>query len=135
MIRLLLADDHSAVREGLRQLFAYAPDMLLEGEFASGEEVIRRLSTDKSRVDLLLLDLCMPGVSGVELLQRLREEYPWLPVLVLTMHNDAAIAQRAMDVGAAGFLSKDSDPEALLDAVRHVASAGPLSLAAQGGRA
>ncbi|MCE4538943.1 response regulator transcription factor [Pelomonas sp. P7] len=135
MIRLLLADDHAAVREGLRQLFAYAPDMLLEGEFASGEEVIRRLSTDSSRVDLLLLDLCMPGVSGVELLQRLCQQFPWLPVLVLTMHNEASIAQRAMEAGAAGFLSKDSDPEDLLDAVRRVAATGRLPLAAQGGRA
>lgn len=135
MIRLLLVDDHAAVREGLRQLFEYAPDMQLEGEFASGEDVIGRLTTDSSHVDLLLLDLCMPGLSGVELLQRLRTQFPWLPVLVLTMHNEPSIAKSAMDGGAAGFLTKDSDPETLLDAVRSVASTRRFSQAAPDGMA
>jgi DNA-binding NarL/FixJ family response regulator len=132
MIRLLLADDHAVVREGLRQLFAYASDVLLLGEFTSGEEVIARLTADSSSIDLLLLDLSMPGLSGVELLQRLRAEFPRLPVLVLSMHNEPVIAQRALDAGAAGFLSKDSDPEILLDAVRRVASGGRVPGPARG---
>lgn len=122
MIRILLADDHAVVREGLRQLFAYAPDMELCAEFAGGDALLAGLADGGVGFDVLLLDLSMPGLSGVELLQRLRARFPRLPVLVLSMHNEVVVAQRAMAAGAAGFLTKDSDPEALLEAIRRVAA-------------
>lgn len=124
MIRILLADDHAAIRLGLKQLFAYAPDMQLRAELTNGEEVLDRLALDGDGFDLLLLDLNMPGLCGVELLERLQAKFPLLsvPVLVLSMHDELQVAQRALAAGAAGFLTKDSDPEILLDAIRRVAA-------------
>ena len=132
MIKVVLVDDHALVREGLRQLFAYAPNVQLLAEFARGEEVLVWLARNGAGCDLLLLDLSMPGLGGLQLLRQLTASFPQLPVLVLSMHDEPAVAQRALAAGAAGFLTKDSDPETLLDAVRHVAAGERLT--GSGGR-
>ena len=119
MIRVLIADDHAIVRQGLRQVLALAPDLELAGEAKDGWEVIDKVRSD--HLNLLLLDMTMPGPNGVELIKRVREEAPRLPILVLSMHGESQIAGRAIKAGAAGYLTKDSEPETLISAIRQVA--------------
>lgn len=122
VIRLLVADDHAIVRLGLRQICTMAPDFRLAGEARNGWEVIREVAA--GGFDLLLLDLVMPGPSGVELLKRVRKEAPRLPVLVFSVHGEAHIVARAIKVGARGYLTKDCEPETLIAAIRQVAAGG-----------
>jgi len=122
MIRLLLAEDHAIVRAGLRQLFALVDDIVVAGEASSGAEVLKLLR--RETVDLVLLDLSMPGIAGADLIVRIRAHYPRLPLLVLSMHNEPQVARRALKAGAAGYLTKDSEPELLLAAIRKVAGGG-----------
>lgn len=119
-IKILLADDHSIVRHGLKQLMALTPDLEVVGEAANGQQVLALLGS----CDLLLLDLSMPSLSGVELIRRIaaRDDAP--RVLVLSMHNEAQLVSRAIKAGAAGYLTKDSDPETLIAAIRKVARGG-----------
>ncbi|MEX3901588.1 MULTISPECIES: response regulator [Paraburkholderia] len=122
MIRILIADDHAIVRGGLRQIVATTSDIVVVAEAAQGSEVIDGL---RSRaVDLLLLDMTMPGISGIVLIRRVRAEHPSLPVLVLSIHDEAQVASRALRAGATGYLTKDSDPEVLLAAIRRLAEGG-----------
>jgi DNA-binding NarL/FixJ family response regulator len=121
MIRIIIADDHAIVRQGLKQLAALS-DLTLAGEASSGAQLLETLR--KVSADLLLLDMTMPGISGVELIERVRAQAPQLPILVLSMHNEPQIARRAFAAGAAGYCTKDSDPEVLLTAMRKVASGG-----------
>jgi DNA-binding NarL/FixJ family response regulator len=120
MIRILIGDDHAIVRQGLRQVLALLPDVELIAEAKNGLEVIELART--CAPSLLLLDMNMPGPSGVELIKRVREEAPRLPILVLSMHGESQIAGRAIQAGAAGYLTKDSEPETLIHAIRQVAS-------------
>jgi DNA-binding NarL/FixJ family response regulator len=122
MIRILIADDHAIVRGGLRQIIATTSDIVVAAEAAQGAEVIDRLRS--CAVDLLLLDMTMPGISGVALIRRVRVEHPSLPVLVLSIHDEAQVASRALRAGATGYLTKDSDPEVLLAAIRKLADGG-----------
>jgi DNA-binding NarL/FixJ family response regulator len=122
MIRLLLAEDHAIVRAGLKQLFALVDDIVVAGEASSGSQVLELLRRDL--VDLVLLDLGMPGIDGANLITRIRAHYPSLPLLVLSMHNEPQIARRALKAGAGGYLTKDSEPELLLAAIRKVAGGG-----------
>lgn len=122
MIRLMIADDHAIMREGLKQLFALAGDLQVAGEAENGAMLLERLR--QGDVDLLLLDMSMPGISGEDLLARIHTHYPHLPILVLSMHNEVQIAQRALRAGASGYLTKDRDPETLLTAIRRVAAGG-----------
>jgi DNA-binding NarL/FixJ family response regulator len=122
MIRILIADDHAIVRGGLRQIVATTSDIVVAAEAAQGAEVIDRLRS--CAVDLLLLDMTMPGISGVALIRRVRAEHPSLPVLVLSIHDEAQVASRALRAGATGYLTKDSDPEVLLAAIRKLADGG-----------
>lgn len=122
MIRLMIADDHTIVREGLKQLFALVADIKVVGVATSGAAVLEALRHDAA--DLLLLDMTMPGISGVELITRVRAQNPEQKILVLSMHNEPQIARRALSAGAAGYLTKDSDPEVLLAAIRRVAGGG-----------
>lgn len=119
MIRILIADDHAIVRQGLRQVLALAPELELAGEAKNGWEVIELVRA--GNLNLLLLDMTMPGPNGVELIKRVREEAPRLPILVLSMHGESQIAGRAIKAGAAGYLTKDSEPETLIGAIRQVA--------------
>lgn len=122
MIRLLIADDHAIVRSGLLQLLALAPDIEVVGEAVNGGEVLEKFR--QSVFDVLLLDMTMPGISGIDLITRIRTQYADQPILVLSMHNEPQVAARALKAGANGYLTKDSDPEKLLAAIRKVAGGG-----------
>ena len=122
MIRLVVADDHTIVREGLKQLLGAAGDLAVVGEAQNGHEVMERVrSLD---FDLLLLDMSMPGKSGIELIKQVRAEKPKLRILVLSMHEEHQYAVRAIRAGAAGYLTKESATRQLVDAIRKVASGG-----------
>ena len=122
MIRLLIADDHAIVRGGLKQIVALAPDIKLAGEAANGAEVLQQLR--EGAFDLLLLDMNMPGVSGVDLIARVKLMRADLPILVFTMHDETLVATRALKAGASGYITKDSEPEKLLAAIRKVSAGG-----------
>ena len=122
MIRLLIADDHAILRTGLRQLFSMAGDITVAGEAEDGAQVLELLR--RENFDTVLLDLSMPGTSGTDLIARIANRYPRLPILVLSMHNEAQIAERALKAGAMGYITKDSDAATLLGAVRKIASGG-----------
>ena len=122
MIRLVIADDHTIVREGLKQLLAAASDIKVTGEAKDGHEVMARVR--ELDFDLLLLDMSMPGKSGIELIKQVRIEKPGLRVLVLSMHEEPQYAVRAIKAGASGYLTKDSASALLVAAIRKVASGG-----------
>lgn len=122
MVRLMIADDHAIVREGLKQLFALVADIRVAATAVNGAEVLEMLR--RNELDMLMMDMSMPGISGVELVTRVKAQHPDLPILVLSMHNEPQIARRALAAGAAGYLTKDSDPEVVLAAIRKVAGGG-----------
>lgn len=122
MIRLLLVDDHTLMREGLKQLFALVDDIEVVGDATNGTQALERLR--EGGVDLVLLDLTMPGISGEALIERMRAHHSELRILILSMHNEPQVAQRALKAGANGFACKDSDSDGLLAAIRKVASGG-----------
>ncbi|GIK25590.1 MAG: DNA-binding response regulator [Betaproteobacteria bacterium] len=122
MIRILIADDHAIVRGGLKQIIATTTDIVAAGEATHGAEVIDKVR--QADLDLLLLDMTMPGLSGVDLVRRVRGDKPDLPILVLSMHNEGQVVSRALRAGAAGYVTKDSDPAILLSAIRKVAAGG-----------
>jgi DNA-binding NarL/FixJ family response regulator len=122
MIRLLLADDHALLIEGLKQLFALTSDIEVAGEAHNGAQALELLRSQQ--FDLLILDMSMPGISGIDLIARIRVHDAKLPILILSMHNELQIARRALKAGANGYLTKDSDPETLLTAVKRTAAGG-----------
>jgi two-component system invasion response regulator UvrY len=122
MIRVLLVDDHSIVRDGLKRILAATPDLEVAGEAASGEAALALVKAND--YDLAMLDLSMPGLSGVDLIKRLKLEKPRLRILVLSMHGEQQYAARALKAGASGYLNKDSASELLLGAVRKIAAGG-----------
>jgi DNA-binding NarL/FixJ family response regulator len=122
MIKILVADDHPVVRLGIRQIAAAAGDILVADEAANGQELL-----DRARVvdhDLVLLDLSMPDMSGLDLLKQLKRERPTIPIVILTMYAENQFAIRALKAGAAGYLMKDSAPTELVSAVRKVIMGG-----------
>jgi len=122
MIRILIADDHTLMRDGLKQILATAGDMVVAGEASDGFQTVA--SVRSSELDLLLLDMSMPGRSGIELIRQIRAEKPRLPILVLSMHKESEYAVRSIRAGAAGYLCKDSASQQLLKAIREVAAGG-----------
>jgi len=122
MIRVLLADDHPLVREGLKQLLSATPDVRVAGEAANGDEALAL--TRATDFDIAVVDLSMPGLAGIELVKRLKLEKPRLRVLVLSMHGEQQYAARAIRAGASGYLTKDSAVEQLVNAIRKVAAGG-----------
>jgi DNA-binding NarL/FixJ family response regulator len=122
MIRVLLADDHNLVREGLKQLLAATTDIRVEGEAADGDQALARAKAND--YDLAVLDMSMPGLSGIELIKRLRVEKPRLRLLVLSMHGEQQYAVRALKAGASGYLTKDSASAQLVGAIRKIAGGG-----------
>ena len=122
MIRLLIADDHAIMRRGLKQLFALTSDIEVAGEAINGGEALEKLAQDN--FDVLLMDLTMPGINGIELLTCIRTHHPTQPILVLSMHNELQVVTRAIKEGANGYITKDSEPENLWSAIRKVASGG-----------
>jgi DNA-binding NarL/FixJ family response regulator len=122
MIRVVIADDHTILREGLRQLLTAASDIEAVAEAADGHEVLARVrSLD---FDVLLLDMSMPGKSGIELIKQVKSEKPKLRVLVLSMHEESQYAVRAIKAGASGYVTKDSAGTQLVTAIRKVAAGG-----------
>jgi DNA-binding NarL/FixJ family response regulator len=122
MIKLLIADDHALMREGLKQLFALGNLISVVAEASSGMqvfEVLRRMD-----VDLVLLDISMPGISGANLINHMRLQEKCPRILVLSMHSELQVARGALSAGASGYLTKDSDPATLIAAVIKVASGG-----------
>jgi DNA-binding NarL/FixJ family response regulator len=120
MIRVALADDHAIVREGVQRVLAEASDIEVVTQASDGAEILDRLR--EVPVDVLVLDLSMPGRGGLDVLRQLRASHPRLRVLVLTMHHEDQYAVRALRSGAHGYLTKDSAGTELVDAVRRVAA-------------
>ncbi|MDN0075203.1 response regulator transcription factor [Crenobacter sp. SG2303] len=122
VIRVVVAEDHTIVREGIKQLIGLASDLTVAGEANNGAcvfDVLRR-----TECDVLLLDISMPGLSGLEVIPRIRSLDKPPAILVLSMHDEAQMAARALKAGAAGYATKDSDPALLLTAIRKVAAGG-----------
>jgi DNA-binding NarL/FixJ family response regulator len=122
MIRIVIADDHTIVREGLKQLLSAASDFSVVGEAQNGHEVIARVR--EIDFDVLLLDMSMPGKSGTELIKQVHAEKPKLRILVLSMHEEEQYAVRAIKAGASGYLTKESASGQLVSAIRKVAAGG-----------
>jgi len=122
MIRVLIADDHTLVREGLRQLLAATTDIRVAAEAANGDEALALVKAND--YDLAVLDMSMPGISGIELIKRVRLEKPRLRLLVLSMHGEQQYAARALKAGASGYLTKDSASAQLVGAIRKIAAGG-----------
>ena len=121
-IRIVLADDHAIVREGLKRIVGDVPDFTVAGEAADGTEVMRVVR--ELEFDLLVLDLSMPGRSGMELIKLAKAEKPRLRILVLSMHQEMQYAVRAIKSGASGYLTKESAPAQLEQAIRKIAGGG-----------
>ncbi|MGQ0509773.1 MAG: response regulator [Betaproteobacteria bacterium] len=122
MIRVLLADDHQLVREGLKQLLGATADIRVEGEAANGDEALALVKA--AGFDVAILDMSMPGLSGIDLVKRVKLEKPKLRVLVLSMHGEKQYAARALKAGASGYLTKDAASEQLVAAIRKIAAGG-----------
>ncbi len=122
MIRVLIADDHAIVREGLKQIVAQTSEILVVDEATNAFEVTEKLR--KLSVDLVLLDISMPGRSGLDVLVEIRRDYPAIPVLILSLHTEDQYALRSFKSGASGYLSKESAPDQLIQAIRKVAAGG-----------
>ena len=118
MIRVLIADDHAIVREGLKQIVAEVPDMAVAGEAADGDEVLERVA--EQDYDVVLLDISMPGKSALDVLKELRRGKPEMPVLILSIHPEEQYAVRFLKAGAAGYIQKEAAPDELVTAVRKV---------------
>ena len=121
-IRVLLADDHQIVRDGLKRILAGTADLEVAGEAGSGDEALALVKAND--YDIAMLDMSMPGLSGIDLIKRLKLEKPKMKLLVLSMHGEPQYAARALKAGAAGYLTKDSASEQLLGAIRKVAAGG-----------
>ena len=120
MIKVLLADDHSIVRAGLRRIVEESGDMEVLAEAADGREAIEQVH--KELPDVAVIDISMPGLDGLEVVSQLRIHYPELPILILTMHEEGQYVVRAIEAGAMGYITKQSAPEQLVNAIRKVHS-------------
>jgi DNA-binding NarL/FixJ family response regulator len=122
MLRILIADDHPIVRQGLKQIIAETSDMIVAEEANNGLEVLSKVGA--SNCDVVLLDISMPGRNGVDILRQLKNERPRLPVLILSIHPEEQYAVRALRSGASGYLTKESAPDELITAIRKVSMGG-----------
>ncbi len=122
MIRVLVADDHKIVRDGLKRILAASADIQVAGEAASGDEALALVK--QNDYDVAMLDMSMPGLAGIDLIKRIRLEKPKLRLLVLSMHAEHQYAARALKAGASGYLTKDSAAEQLVGALRKIAAGG-----------
>jgi DNA-binding NarL/FixJ family response regulator len=118
VIKVLLADDHSLVRAGLRRLVEESGDMQVVAEASDGSEAITQIRA--LQPDVAVIDLSMPKIDGLEVITRLRPEFPDLPIIVLTMHAENQYVMRAIEAGAMGYITKQSAPEKLVHAIRKV---------------
>ncbi len=120
MIRVLIADDHAIVRQGLKQILSETDDLLVAGEADDGAQALHLAR--QCAWDVFLLDVSMPNRNGIDTLKQLKKEFPRLPVLILSMHPEEQYAVRALKAGASGYLTKQSAPEQLVTAIRQVAN-------------
>ena len=128
MINVLIADDHALIREGLRKTLNGEPDINLIGDAANVVELFKQL--ERLVVNIILLDITMPGESGLDALKELRQKYPHIPVLILSFHPEHRFAVRAFKAGASGYITKQSATEELVQAIRKVISGGKYVSAA-----
>jgi len=118
MIKILIADDHAIVREGLKQILSESPDLVVAAEACSGQEVLEKIS--KNDLDLVVLDIAMPGRGGLDILKEIKTQKPRLPVLMLSMYPEEQYAIRVLKAGASGYLTKESAPDELVKAIRQI---------------
>lgn len=122
MVKILIADDHPVVRKGLREIIEETSDMKVADEASNGQEVLAKVL--KKDFDVVLLDISMPGRSGLDILKELKSQWPKLAVLVLSIHPEEQYAVQALKAGAAGYLTKKSAPDELVTALRKVSAGG-----------
>lgn len=122
MLKILIADDHSIVRQGLKQIVTETQDMVVAGEANDGQELLNIMS--KGDYDVVVLDITMPYINGMDALKELRTKWPKLPVLMLSIHPEEHYALRALKAGASGYLTKESAPDELVVAIRKVSRGG-----------
>jgi two-component system invasion response regulator UvrY len=122
MIRVLLADDHAIIRDGVKQILADTDDLAVAGEAANGTALLKLVA--EQQWDVLVLDISMPGKNGLELVKLIRQDKPRLPILIFSMHQEEQYALRALHAGASGYLTKESDGEVLIASIRKVAGGG-----------
>ena len=118
MIKILIADDHTIFREGVKHILAEYPDLVVADEANNGQEVLDKIW--KNNYDMVLLDITMPGMTGLEVLKQLKNDNPKLPVLILSMHPEEQYAIRVLKAGASGYLTKESAPDELITAIRKI---------------
>ena len=123
-LRIVLADDHRIVREGIKQIFADTPDIRVVAEAADGHEVLALMARPDLSIDVLVLDIAMPGQDGLSVLGALRRSHPQLPILVLSTYPDRQYAVRCIKLGAKGYLNKSADPDDMVLAVRQIGAGG-----------
>jgi len=122
MIKIFVADDHAIVRRGLKQIISETHDMLVAAEAERGDDLLSKVFQE--HYDLVLLDISMPGTSGLEVLKQLKRKRPRLPVLMLSIYPEEQYAMRALKAGASGYLTKESAPEELIAAIRKISKGG-----------
>ncbi|CAG0963832.1 Response regulator UvrY [Anaerolineae bacterium] len=128
VINVLIADDHALIREGLRKTLSGEPDMQLVGDAGNVADLFKQL--ERLAVNIVLLDITMPGESGLDALKELRQKYPHIPVLILSFHPEHRFAVRALKAGASGYITKQSAPEELVQAIRKIVGGGKYVSAA-----
>ena len=122
MLKILVVDDHTIVREGLKQILSEVPDIIVAGEASDGNQALNQVY--KGDYDLVLLYIAMPGIRGLDVLKQLKTEKPDLPILMLSMYPEEQYAVRTLKAGASGYLTKESAPEELIAAIRKVCAGG-----------
>ena len=122
MLKILIADDHAIVRQGLKQIVTETRDMIVAGEASNGQELLDKIK--ENDYDVVVLDITMPGRNGMDVLRQLRSERPGLSVLMLIIHPEEQYALRALRAGASGYLTKESAPDELVVAIRKVSRGG-----------
>jgi len=118
MIRILIADDHAIIRKGLKEIVGDAEDIIVTGEASNGQEALQNVENDD--FDMVVLDISMPGLNGIDVLKQLKKHNPTLPVLILSIYPEEQYAIRAFKAGADGYLTKESVPEELISAIHRV---------------
>jgi len=119
MIKVLIVDDHPFVRRGVKQTIEEDSGLMVAAEAENGETALKLI--EEKQFDVVVLDLSLPGISGLEVLERIREKHPALPVLILTMHSEEEYAMRVLKTGASGFLNKEAVPATLVEAIKKIA--------------